>query len=97
MRISPARSLPGAEGARSRSFPWVYRGGLYAHAVTCLHLVRAREDATSSVRDIFAASEEYYEEDDPNDSFTFVSVERELYYRAEVILRGFVIVVDWDF
>ena len=46
MRISPARLLPGAEGARSRSFPWVYRGGLYAHAVTCLHLVRAREDAT---------------------------------------------------
>ncbi len=46
MRIIPARLLPGAEGARSRSFPWVYRGGLYAHAVTCLHLVRAREDAT---------------------------------------------------
>ena len=51
----------------------------------------------SSVRDIFAASEEYYEEDDPEDSFTLVHVERELYYRAEVILRGFVVVVDWDF
>lgn len=51
----------------------------------------------SSVRDIFAASEEYYEEDDPNDSFTFVSVERKLRYDTEVILRGFVIVVDWDF
>jgi hypothetical protein len=51
----------------------------------------------SSVRDIFAASEEYYEEDDPNDSFTLVHVERKLYYRAEVILRGFVVVVDWDF
>ena len=51
----------------------------------------------SSVRDIFAASEEYYEEDDPNDSFTLVHVERKLYYQAEVILRGFVVVVDWDF
>lgn len=52
----------------------------------------------SSVRDIFAASEEYYyDEEDPEDSFTLVHVERELYYRAEVILRGFVVVVDWDF
>lgn len=52
----------------------------------------------SSVRDIFAASEEYYhDEEHPEDSFTFVSVERELYYRADVLLRGFVIVVDWDF
>jgi len=42
MRISPARLLPGAEGARSRSFPWVYRGGLYAHAVAYLPLARAR-------------------------------------------------------
>ena len=51
----------------------------------------------SSVRDIFAASEEVYNEDDPNDRFTLVHVVRELYYRAEVILRGFVVVVDWDF
>lgn len=51
----------------------------------------------SSVRDIFAASEEYYhDEEHPEDSFTFVSVERELYYRAEVQLRGFVVVVDWN-
>ena len=51
----------------------------------------------SSVRDIFAASEEhYYDVEDP-EYFTLVHVERELYYRAEVILRGFVIVVDWDF
>lgn len=51
----------------------------------------------SSVRDIFAASEEYYEEDLPEDSYTFVSVERKLDYDAEVLLRGFVIVVDWNF
>ena len=52
----------------------------------------------SSVRDIFAASEEYvYDEEHPEDSFTFVSVERKLHYDAEVILLGFVIVVDWDF
>ena len=52
----------------------------------------------SSVRDMFAASEEYYyDEEHPEDSFTFVSVERELYYRADVLLRGFVIVVDWNF
>jgi hypothetical protein len=51
----------------------------------------------SSVRDIFAASEEYYEEDLPEDSYTYVSVERKLDYDAEVILRGFVIVVDWNF
>jgi len=51
----------------------------------------------SSVRDIFAASEEYYEEDLPEDSYTYVSVERKLDYDAEVILLGFVIVVDWDF
>ena len=51
----------------------------------------------SSVRDIFAASEEFYNEDDPNYRYTVVHVERELYYRAEVILRGFVVVVDWDF
>ena len=49
------------------------------------------------MRDIFAASEEYYEEELPEDSFTFVSVERKLRYDTEVILRGFVIVVDWDF
>jgi len=52
----------------------------------------------SSVRDIFAASEEYYDDEEhPEDSFTFVHVERELYYDAEVILLGFVVVVDWDF
>jgi len=51
----------------------------------------------SSVRDIFAASEEFYKEDDPNNRFTLVHVERELYYRTEVILRGFVVVVDWNF
>lgn len=52
----------------------------------------------SSVRDIFAASEEYvYDEEHPEDSFTFVSVKRKLEYDAEVLLRGFVIVVDWNF
>jgi hypothetical protein len=52
----------------------------------------------SSVRDIFAASEEYYDDEEhPEDSFTFVSVERKLDYDAEVLLRGFVIVVDWNF
>ncbi|MFA5433410.1 MAG: hypothetical protein WC319_11165 [Candidatus Paceibacterota bacterium] len=52
----------------------------------------------SSVRDIFAASEEYYHDDEyPEDSFTFLSVERKLDYDAEVLLLGFVIVVDWDF
>jgi hypothetical protein len=52
----------------------------------------------SSVRDIFAASEEYYpDEEHPEHSYTYVSVERKLRYDTEVILRGFVIVVDWDF
>jgi hypothetical protein len=51
----------------------------------------------SSVRDIFAVSERVYEDDDPNNRYTVVHVVRELYYRAGVILRGFVVVVDWDF
>lgn len=51
----------------------------------------------SSVRDIFAAAERSFEDDDPNYRYTVVHVERELFYRAEVILRGFVVVVDWDF
>jgi len=52
----------------------------------------------SSVRDMFAASEEYYDDEEhPEYSFTFVSVERKLDYEAEVLLRGFVIVVDWNF
>jgi len=52
----------------------------------------------SSVRDIYAASVEYYNDVEyPEYSFTLVHVERELYYLAGVILRGFVIVVDWDF
>jgi len=52
----------------------------------------------SSVRDMFAASEEYYyDEEHPEDSFTFVSVERKLDYDVGVFLLGFVIVVDWNF
>lgn len=52
----------------------------------------------SSVSDIFAASEEFYDDEEhPEHRFTQVSVERKLDYDAEVLLLGFVIVVDWNF
>lgn len=103
-----------AETSENSKIVNLYSGFDYYHPVRLTKLISAETPSAppqfnlmmtpegvglaSSVRDIYAASEEYYhDEEHPEDSYTYVSVERKLDYDAEVILRGFVVVVDWDF